>query len=379
MIQFLSQAPVSKLKGVAVVRLDFNTEDTWRLEATLPTVRHLLKHARAIVILSHRGRPSAFKLKGSVPEGPDAEKFSQKGDAATLGEFLRRDVIFLPEFRFGEIRAAVASAPRGSLFLLENVRFLAGEIENSAQLGKEFASLGDYYVNDAFAVDHRANASLVAVTRYLPSYAGFQLEKEMRSLGGVIRGAKKPFLVVVGGAKAHDKLEVLRNLRRSADAFLLGGAPANTMLVLRGIPVGDSLADDEPEDIRLLAPFAKSNKVIVPVDWCEQNKRILDIGPKTAAEYAGILARARTILWAGPMGLIEDPKFAQGNLAVARAIARNRKAFSVTGGGETVMFLKKYKLDKKFSFISTGGGAMLEFLAGEKLPGIEALKKESRI
>ncbi len=351
-----------------MLRLDFNTEDTWRLEAALPTVRLLQKHARAIVIVSHRGRPALAKSHGF-----DA-KLSLRNDAATLSELLKKDVVFLPDFRFTEIRKAIQAAPRGSIFLLENIRFLAGEGENSAALAKDLASLGDYFVNDAFAVSHRKAGSLVGVSRLLPSYAGLELEKEITFLGESLKEPRRPFIIVIGGGKAHDKLEVLKNFKDRADAFLLGGASANTIMKLRGRDVQKSVLDDDPADRVFLARLAKSNRVIVPADWRGEKNMILDIGPKTEREYARIIAHAKTILWAGPVGMIEKKKFAKGNLAIARAISKNQNALTITGGGETVMFLKQYKLDTKFSFVSTGGGAMLEFLAGKKLPGIEALQ-----
>jgi 3-phosphoglycerate kinase len=251
---------------------------------------------------------------------------------------------------------------------------LPGEAENSSSLGKTLASLGDYFVNDAFAVSHRANASLVAITKYVPSYAGLELEKEISQLGGVLKSPKHPFVILVGGAKAHDKDEVIKYFKNKADNFLLGGEPANTMLSLIGVNVHKSLVDKDPKDVAILKQFLRNPNVILPSDWSAESGKILDIGKNTITEYSAILKDARTILWAGPMGFIEKKNFQKGNLAIARAISKNRDAFSITGGGETVMFLKKYKLDSKFSFISTGGGAMLEFLAGKKLPGIEALR-----
>jgi phosphoglycerate kinase len=257
---------------------------------------------------------------------------------------------------------------------LENIRFLRSENTPAPELARRLAGLADYFVNDAFAVSHRESDSVAKVERFLPSYAGLELEKEIRTLSGVMRRPKRPLVVVVGGAKAHDKLGIIKFFRKKADAFLLGGAAANTMLRLSGKNVGKSLVDKSIADLPELKQILKYKNIFLPVDWRTQNNAILDIGPETAKLYVRKLRGARTIIWAGPMGYIEKKKFAQGNLAVARAIAANRKAFSVTGGGETVMFLKKHKLDKKFGFISTGGGAMLEFLAGKKLPGIEALK-----
>jgi 3-phosphoglycerate kinase len=374
MLKYLSATTKQKLKGTALLRLDFNTEDTWRLEASLPTVRYLLRTARAIVILSHRGRPQGVTIKNGVPSGAEAKKLSLQKNAAVLKQLLKRKVIFVPHFRFDEIQRTIAAAPRGSIFLLENMRFLPGEAADNASLGKTLASLGDYFVNDAFAVSHRANASLVAITKYVPSYAGLELEQEITHLGGILRKPKHPFVILVGGAKAHEKDEVMKYFKNKADTFLLGGEPANTMLSLRGVNVKGSLVDHDPKDLVILRQFLRNPNVVLPSDWNTQQGKIFDIGERTIKGYVAIIHDARTVLWAGPMGFIEKRKFEKGSLAIAKAITKNRDALSITGGGETVMLLKKYKLDKKFSFISTGGGAMLEFLAGKKLPAIEALR-----
>lgn len=363
-MKYLSKTSPKNLRGTALLRLDFNTQDEWRMRAVLPTVKLLLKAKAKILILSHRGRPRGFD-----------KNLSLRKDAAALGRMLERKIIFIPHFRFAEIKKEVENSKPGTVLLLENIRFLAEEETPAPELAKRLAGLADYFVNDAFAVSHRRSDSVAKVGRFLPSYAGLELEKEISVLSGVIKKPKRPLVVVIGGAKAHDKLGIIKFFRNKADAFLLGGTAANTLLRLKGIDVGRSLVDktvaDQPELKRML----KYKNLFLPLDWKMGGNAILDIGPRTCQLYAQKLKVARTVIWAGPMGYIEKKKFAQGNLAVARAIAANREAFSVTGGGETVMFLKKYNLDKKFSFISTGGGAMLEFLAGKKLPGIEALKK----
>lgn len=364
MIKYLSAASPKALAGTALLRLDFNTEDDWRMKAVIPTIKLLLKTSSHIVIASHRGRPVGFDTKLSL-----------RADAAKLSKLLGgRKVTFVDNFRFGEIRKRAAAAPRGSVFILENLRFLPGEEKNDPKLAKQLASLADFYVNDAFAVSHRANASVVAVTEFLPSYAGLELESEIKSLGRAITAPKHPMVLVLGGAKAADKLGVIAYFKKKADWFLLGGGGANTVLWLKGMDVRDSIKDSDPKDLRALRALAAQKNVVLPTDFVWSGGRILDVGPKTAAAFCKKIAAARTIVWSGPLGLIEKKKYTKGSVAVARAIGRNRRAFSVSGGGETVMFLKKYKLDKKFSFISTGGGAMVDFLAGKKLPGIEALK-----
>ncbi len=386
-MRYLSRTDLKKLRGTALLRLDFNTEDEWRMRAVLPTIKLLLKAKAKIVAVSHRGRPRPSLIRANGGIRKSDKRFSLRKDAAALARMLGRKVVFIPHFRFSDIKRQVAGAKPGTVFLLENIRFLRGENTPAPELAKRLAGLADYFVNDAFAVSHRESDSVAKVERFLPSYAGLELEKEMEILSGVMKKPKRPariatrsvaggpLVVVIGGAKAHDKLGIIKFFRNKADAFLLGGASANTMLRLRGIDVKKSLVDKSVSDLPELKRILKYKNLFLPMDWRMEKNAILDIGPKTIRLYTRKLKNAKTIIWAGPMGYIEKKKFAHGNLAVARAIALNRRAFSVTGGGETVMFLKKHKLDKKFSFLSTGGGAMLEFLAGKKLPGVEALKR----
>ncbi len=385
MIKYLSAARPKALTGTALLRLDFNTKDDWRMRAVLPTIAFLLRHADRIVIVSHRGRPQGVTFADGVPKG-FARGLSLKKDAAELSRLLGgRTVTFIGHFRFDEIRRQVAAAPRGSIFLLENLRFSPGEEKNDPAFARHLASLADFYVNDAFAVSHRANASVAAVAKFLPHYAGIELETEIASLSRATVKPKHPVVLVLGGAKASDKLGVIAFFRKKADWFLLGGGSANTALALRGMDVKGSVRDTDPTAVPALGAIARYKNVVLPIDFVwgsaapsmasAGSAAILDVGPKTVAAFNKKIAAARTIIWSGPLGLIETPRYAAASIAVAKAIARNRRAYSLTGGGETVMFLKQYKLDKKFSFISTGGGAMLDFLARAKLPGIEALKK----
>jgi 3-phosphoglycerate kinase len=370
-----------ELGDAVLLRLDFNTKDDWRMMAVLPTIHALLKMGKKIVIVSHRGRPSGGSLIDGVPSGFPAPLHLKK-DAATLAARIAHPVKFIGHFRWNEIRAAVRAAEPGSIFLLDNLRFLPGEAKNDAKLARSLASLADFYVNDAFAVSHRANASVVAITNFLPSFAGLELEREIAALGKVMARPGHPLVLILGGAKASGKLGVIAHFRRRADRFLLGGGSANSVLALRGVDVRKSLRETDPAVLAALRPLAKDAKVIAPEDlvWGKGAARdmALDIGPKSSRTFAKEIARARTIIWSGPLGMIEKDAYAKGSIAIARAIGRNRRAFSLTGGGETVMFLKRYGLDTKFSFVSTGGGAMLDFLAGEKLPGIEALSRRRR-
>ncbi len=377
MITYLRSATPSSLAGTALLRLDFNTKDDWRMRAVVPTVKFLLKAGATIVVVSHRGRPSGGSIVKGVPTGFPADLRLRK-DAAKLSALIGRRVAFIGHFRFSEIKARIAAAPKGSVFLLDNLRFMPGEEKNDPAFARTLASLADYYVNDAFAVSHRANASVAAVTKFLPSYGGLELQDEIDGLSRAIVAPAHPVVLILGGAKASDKLGVIRHFRSRADAFLLGGGSANSVLALRGEDVKASLRETDPKILAALKPLARDPKVVLPVDFVwgrgKDAGKILDLGPRSQEIFAKKIASARTIVWSGPLGFIERAPYAKASIAAARAIGKNRKAFSLTGGGETVMFLKKYKLDEGFSFISTGGGAMLDFLAGERLPGIAALE-----
>ncbi|MFA6354499.1 MAG: phosphoglycerate kinase [Candidatus Paceibacterota bacterium] len=375
MIKYLSKTDKNKLKGTAVVRLDFNTEDDWRMKAALPTLKFLIKAGVKVLILSHRGRPQEGG-KSQIANRKANDKLSLRKDVGILGRLLKKKIGFISGFDFKEIRETLKKASEGSVFLLENLRFLPGEEKNSKKLAKDLAKLGNFYVNDAFAVSHRANASMAAITKFLPSYAGLGLEEELKHLAKVVNNPIRPLVLLVGGGKAKDKVEVLKNLEKKADALILGGAVANTILFLQGRDIGDSVVDRK--DNKIFMPIINFKNLILPVDFKYSGKKILDIGPQTIRVFSDAIKGAGTVVWNGPLGLIEDNRFREGSLAMARAITKNRKCFSLVGGGETVMFLKKYKLDKKFSFVSTGGGAMLDFFAGKKLPGLIALGIEKQ-
>ncbi len=349
-MKFLSTTRVKDLKGkVALLRLDFNTEDNWRMEASMPTIRFLLKRCTSVVILSHKGRPAGFE-----------KSLSLRPMANALARKLGSRVIFMPQFHFQEMGELIRSSPKGSVFLLENLRFLPGEEENSAALAEHLAMLGDIYVNDAFAVSHRANASVVAVTGFLPSYAGLGLESEIKNLSRVMKNPKEPLTVILGGLKIKDKMSVVANLKKKTASFLIGGALTPEMLVLK-----------------FWDPKLTLKKLLTPVDFKLDGGAIRDIGPESIKLFTHEITAAKTIIWNGPLGNILDTRFRNGTREIARAVARNKQAFTVVGGGETVMFLKKMKLDRKIGFISTGGGAMLDFLAGKELPGIRALESRS--
>lgn len=382
----LSRAKQTELRGTALLRADFNSKDDFRMRAVLPTLKFLQKKAALIVILSHSGRP-AFVNNADLTEKPADtamkrdrtphfdSKFSLKASAYNLEKLLGNKVIFISHFRFDEITKLIRSAPAGSIFLLENLRFLRGEVKNSPVLAKQLAGLGDYYVNDAFAVSHRANASVAAITKFLPSFAGLRMEAEINALNKVMFKPKKPLLVILGGGKAEDKLPVLNFFSSKADTFLLGGVPANTLLTMKGVDVKNSIL--APKNTwKNFKPLLKNKKVVLPKDWKMNQGMILDVGPETIKVFLEKIEKAKTIIWNGPLGMFERRGFEIGTQKIAAQILKTR-GFALIGGGETLAALKKLSPAtlhlSPMIFISTGGGAMLEYLAGNKLPGIEAL------
>lgn len=367
-MRYLSSQNLKKFEEkICLLRVDLNVEpgaplDSYRLEAVLPTIRLLLKSGIKVVVLSHRGRPHSID-----------KKLSLKPFAPVLSKKIKKSVIFINNFNFGKIKKQIENS-RQQVFLLENLRFLPGEEKNDAKLAKKLASLGDFYVNDAFAVSHRQDASVVAITKYLPSSAGLLLEREIEHLSRVMKNLRHPVALIIGGAKISDKIGVIKHFWNKADYLLLGGGPANTFFAAQGLPVGDSLVDrtsDVLNDVHNI-----KSKIVLPSDVKIKNKQILDIGERTIGEYSKIIKKSRTVIWNGPMGLFEKRGFEKGTLGMWKAILANKRAQIVVGGGETLASLSllktHYSLPKNV-FLSTGGGAMLAYLAGKKLPGIESL------
>ena len=287
-----------------------------------------------------------------------------------LKQQMGKAVLFFPHFNFALMRERIANGEPGSVFLLENLRFLPGEEKSGLGLARKLASLGDFYVNDAFGVSHRDNASVTKLPRFLPSYAGLRLEKEVRALTAVMTRPRRPLVVILGGIKVSDKLGIIQRFLQRADAFLIGGACANTLLRANGFDIGASLF--EPKMLPLVKRLPHAKNIILPIDFISDRGKLLDIGPLTERIFTRAIRNAHTVIWNGPLGLFENPRFRKGSAAVARAVALS-KAFSVVGGGETTALIHKLRLEKRIGFLSTGGGAMLAFLAGKKLPGIEAL------
>lgn len=377
-------------KGKKVlVRVDFNVPtkdgvvgDDTRIQAALPTIKYLLEQGAAVILCSHLGRP-----KG----GPE-EKYSMKPVAEHLAKLLAMPVAFATDC-IGSAAADAAKALKpGGILLLENTRFHAEEEKNDMEMAKQLASLADLYVNDAFGTAHRAHASTEGVTHFLPGVAGFLLEKEIKYLGQVVADPKKPFVAIMGGAKISDKIGVIKNLLTKADAVLIGGGMANTFFKAQGLDMADSLVEDEALETAKSLLKEAGSKLMLPVDVVLADKfdaeaqskaakvgnveagwRILDIGPDTVAAYAKVIEGAATVVWNGPMGVFEFPRFAKGTFDVAKAVAAC-KGVTVVGGGDSVAAIQESGLADKITHISTGGGASLEMLEGLELPGVAALQ-----
>jgi len=378
------------VKGKKVlVRVDFNvpmkdgviTDDT-RITAAIPTIKYLMEHGAAVILCSHLGRP-----KG----GPEA-KFSLAPVAEYLGKLLGKKVAFASDCVGAPVEAAAKALKFGEVLVLENTRFHPEEEANDLNFAKGMASLADLYVNDAFGTAHRAHASTEGVTHFLPGVAGFLMEKEIQYLGQAIASPKKPFVAILGGAKVSDKIGVIKNLLTKADEILIGGGMANTFFKAMGLELADSLV--EPEAVETAKELLKTGgkKLHLPIDVVLGDKfeaeaamkemklgpvpagwRILDIGPETIAEFSKIIAKAGTVVWNGPMGVFEFPKFAKGTFEIAKAVAKS-DAVSIIGGGDSVAAIQQSGLADKITHISTGGGASLEMLEGLELPGVAALQ-----
>ena len=376
-----------------LVRVDFNvpmdastgtiTNDN-RIRAVLTTIKYLVEHKARIILMSHLGRP-----KGKV-----VKEFSLRPVAERLSEILSKKVIFTTDCVGPEVEKFVAAMKAGDVLLLENLRFHPEEEKGDESFARALARLGDVYVNDAFGTSHRSHASTTVITKYLPAVAGLLLEKEINTLGGLLKNPDHPFVSLFGGAKVSDKVGMLKNIINKVDCLLIGGGMAATFLKAKSFEVGRSAVEEESigvatelikrtqkNSVRLILPVdvvvaaeidSKAVGKVVPISAIPPDEKIVDIGPKTVDAFRKELEKSQTVFWNGPMGVLEIKQFAVGTETLAELLAR-LKAKTIVGGGSTAEVIDALGLSAKITFVSTGGGASLEFLSGEQLPGVVSL------
>lgn len=379
-----------------LVRCDFNVPldeagkvlDVFRIEKTLPTIEYLIKKGATLLLMSHLGRPLEEK-KLKIRK----QKYSLEPIAKNLEKLLKRKVVFLPDCIGEKIEEEIKKMKEGDTVLLENLRFYKEEEENDENFAKKLAKLGDLYINDAFSASHRAHASIVGIAKYLPSAAGLLLEREIKVLSKVLENPWHPLVVIIGGVKISTKIKVIEQFLKKADHLLLGGEIANVILIGKRITLGRPFLEEKEVREKIEKIDLTNPKLHLPVDGIislqkpsedylrvgaigsvRKEEKVFDIGPETIKVFSEIIKQAKMILWSGPLGLYEEKKFETGTKEIAENIVRNYSGFKVAGGGDTISAINQFGLLDKFDHVSTGGGAMLEFLAGERLPGIEALR-----
>lgn len=392
-----------KLKGKKVlVRVDYNLpfkegkldfSENLRIKASLPTIKYILEKGASVILISHLGRPKGRE-----------KKLSLEPVAKYLAKLLKKKVDFIGdnlELLTRPAPALVKHDKGGPCKLLENIRFYEGEKAGDKEFARKLADMGDVFVNEAFSVSHRNDASVALLPNLLPAYAGFHLEEEIKHLSKVlpknIKRKNRPYIALVGGAKISTKISLITSLLKSSDNVLLGGALISNILKYQGYRVGNTLTENISE--KIIKNIYKRKKLIMPIDiiigrknspksakvvklgkkktLCSENEGILDIGPETILNFSKYIKKAQTIIWNGPMGYFENLSFAYGTFSLARLVASRGKgrAYAVVGGGETVVVLNKTKMAKHVDWVSTGGGAMLAYLAGEKMPGLRKIIK----
>ncbi len=393
------------IKGKRVLmRVDFNVPmadgkvtDDKRIKASLPTIQYVLDQGASLILMSHLGRPkSASDLTlrhGFDKLNPAAQggAFSLRAASEVLSTLLNRPVQMAPDCIGAEVEKMAKALKPGEVLMLENTRFHAGEEKNDLGFARQLASLGDVYVNDAFGSAHRAHASTEGVARFLPAVSGFLMEQELEYLGRAVANPEHPYIAILGGAKVSDKILVVESLLSKCDKMIIGGGMANTFLAAQGLNMQDSLVEAESMELaksimaksrdKLILPIDaviadkfddSANTQTVPIDKIPAGWRMLDVGPKTLELYQITLKEVKLVVWNGPVGVFEMPKFAEGTFALARMLAESG-AITVIGGGDSASAVKKAGVAQKMTHVSTGGGASLEFLEGKVLPGVAAL------
>jgi phosphoglycerate kinase len=386
----------TNVKGKKVlVRVDFNAplgengevNDDFRIRKAIPTLEYLRNNGAKVIVISHLGQPKGRDLKYSIR--PIARK---------LWELIGGRIKFVNDTIGKGVEREISQMEEGDIAILENLRFYKGEEENSEDFSHELAKLGDLFVQDGFGVCHRNHASMAGVTKLLPSYPGLLLEEEIRVLSNALISPDRPLVSIIGGAKVSTKTRVIERLLDKSDYLLLGGKIANSLLVAKGQCIKDLLSEDEEDLMEVVKGIdLTSPKLHLPIDgimalnnfeeeysrtgavgMVRREEGIFDIGPETIEKYRSVLSEAKTIIWNGPLGLFEKEPFDKGTMEIARMIGENNnQVFSIVGGGETVEAIQKLGIENQFDHVSTGGGAMLDFMAGKDLPGIVALEENS--
>ncbi|MEA3463874.1 MAG: phosphoglycerate kinase [Patescibacteria group bacterium] len=396
-IKSIRQIRIKNLSGRKVfLRVDFNIpiengkiKDDYKIIACLPTIRFLLRHRCKVIIATHLGRPLSRNTQRATH---NIKNFSIKPIAARLSKLLGKKVKFVDDCVGFKVGTEASKLKEGQILMLENLRFNKGEKNNSKKFAKELASLADIYINNAFAASHRNHASVSAIKKYLTSYAGILLEQELIHLNKILK-PNKPLILVIGGVKIATKIKLIKKLYKRTSRILIGGALANIFFAAHKLEVGKSIVDKQ--SIKFAKNFKYKN-IILPIDvivsdkkdgtgkaivknvyTVKKNEIILDIGPQTVRLYNSFIKQAKTIIWNGPMGMFEQERFKYGTLSIARSVAARSTghAFGLVGGGETAEALKMTKMFDYVDWVSTSGGAMLAYLAGDRMPGLTGLIK----